>query len=70
MSRRDGEALSLVYASARHDANLCNELRQRGWSVELIDSADDVIRVLHHDGGPRAGLIDLAPGGRATSRRA
>ena len=60
MSRRGHEALSLVYASAQHDADLCNELRQRGWSVELIDSAADLSRVLQHSPEPRAGLIDLA----------
>jgi len=56
--KRTREAPALVYASAAHDARLCERLREAGWSVELIGSAHELERALRHTSAPNVGLLE------------
>lgn len=54
---------AMVYASLTHDLSLCSALRAKGWSVELVSSPAELLRLLRHPGAPHAGLIELADHG-------
>src|SRR6201989_16410 len=58
VAKRIREAPALVYASAAHDARLCERLREAGWSVELIGSAHELERTLRHTPSPNVGLLE------------
>jgi DNA-binding NtrC family response regulator len=55
--------LAMVYASLAHNLKLCNALRANGWSVELVSSPGELLRLLRRPGVPHAGLIELSEHG-------